>query len=249
MAKRVFIGVGHGGKDPGAVKYVKEAAANLTIALELRRLLQAAGLIVGMSRTKDENDPLAEEVKEANAFKPDFAIDVHNNAGGGDGFEVLVQTNGYAAKSRAAGLAIEKAVKQIGQGSRGLKTRKNSTGTADYYGFLRSVKCPSVIVEGFFVDNTKDVLDFDTEAELKKLAAAYAEGILDYLGVDGTADKLPYTVKVEIEDLNIRTQPSASSASKGYIKPSVYTIVDEENGWGKLKSGAGWISLRYTKKI
>ena len=28
----------------------------------------------------------------------------------------------------------------------------------------------------------------------------------------------------------------------------VYTIVEEVNGWGRLKSGAGWISLAYTKK-
>ena len=29
----------------------------------------------------------------------------------------------------------------------------------------------------------------------------------------------------------------------------MFTIIDEKNGWGKLKSGAGWISLSYTKKI
>jgi N-acetylmuramoyl-L-alanine amidase len=29
----------------------------------------------------------------------------------------------------------------------------------------------------------------------------------------------------------------------------LYTIVDEKNGWGKLKSGAGWISLDYTQKL
>ena len=28
-----------------------------------------------------------------------------------------------------------------------------------------------------------------------------------------------------------------------------YTIVEEKNGWGKLKSGAGWISLAYTKRV
>jgi N-acetylmuramoyl-L-alanine amidase len=32
-------------------------------------------------------------------------------------------------------------------------------------------------------------------------------------------------------------------------KNEVYTIVQEQNGWGKLKSGAGWISLAYTKRI
>lgn len=29
----------------------------------------------------------------------------------------------------------------------------------------------------------------------------------------------------------------------------VYTIVDQSNGWGKLKSGAGWINLKYTKRV
>ena len=30
---------------------------------------------------------------------------------------------------------------------------------------------------------------------------------------------------------------------------TLYTIVDEKDGWGKLKSGAGWISLKYTTKV
>lgn len=39
-----------------------------------------------------------------------------------------------------------------------------------------------------------------------------------------------------------------------YIKPGVYTIVEESAGagatkWGKLKSGVGWISLGHAKKI
>lgn len=250
MAKRVFIGAGHGGKDPGAVKYVKEADANLFIALELKRLLEAAGIIVGISRTKDEDDPLNEEIREANAFKPDFAVDVHNNAGGGDGFEVLVQTNAYAAKSRAAGLAIEKAVKKIGQGSRGLKTRKNSSDTADYYGFLRSVKCPAVIVEGFFVDNHKDSLDFDTLVEQRKLAAAYAEGILDYLGVNAVAEDKPHRVRVTASTLNIRSGPGTVHPIVGSIKDKgVYTITEVDGIWGKLKSGAGWISLKHTTRV
>lgn len=180
---RVFIGVGHGGADPGAVGYVREKDANLTIALELKRLLEAAGVVVGISRTRDENDDISEEIREANAFGPDFAIDVHNNAGGGDGFEVLVQTGAHAAKSAAAGKIIERYVKAMGQNSRGVKTRKNSSG-ADYFGFLRQVKAPAVIVEGFFVDNKKDATGFDTAAEQKKLAAAYAAAIMEHLGVE-----------------------------------------------------------------
>ena len=249
MAKRVFIGVGHGGRDPGAVKYVKEADANLTIALELRRILTEAGVTVGISRVIDENDTLTEEIKEANSFKPDLAIDVHNNAGGGNGFEVLIQTNQYAAQSKAAALAIEKAVRAQGQNSRGLKIRKNSSGTADYYGFLRSVKCPAVIVEGFFVDNYTDAKDYDTKAEQRELAAAYAQGILNYLGVK--VNKSEYQVNIHnCSALNIRSGPGTSYGIVGVIRDKkIYTIVEEKNGWGRLKSGAGFISLAYTKRV
>lgn len=181
MAKRVFIGVGHGGTDPGAVGYVREEDANLTIALETKRLLEAQGVIVGISRTKDENDPVAEEVKEANAFGPTLAVEVHNNAGKGDGFEAWVPTDAYAEESRKAAEAIEKQVKAIGQNSRGIKSKKRDDGK-DSLAFLRGVKAPKVVLEGFFVDNKTDAKDFDTVAEQKRLAAAYAAGIITYLG-------------------------------------------------------------------
>ena len=63
----------------------------------------------------------------------------------------------------------------------------------------------------------------------------------------------PYLVKVSISDLNYRRGPSTSYASYGYIEPGVYTIVDEQDGWGLLKAYAdqrnGWISLAYAKKL
>jgi hypothetical protein len=63
----------------------------------------------------------------------------------------------------------------------------------------------------------------------------------------------PYLVKVSITDLNYRRGPSTSYASYGYIPVGVYTIVDEQNGWGLLKAYAkdrnGWISLAYAKRI
>lgn len=59
-----------------------------------------------------------------------------------------------------------------------------------------------------------------------------------------------YLVKVTASALNVRKGPSTSYAITTVIhQDEVYTIVGENNGWGKLKSGAGWISLKYTKKI
>jgi N-acetylmuramoyl-L-alanine amidase CwlA len=60
---------------------------------------------------------------------------------------------------------------------------------------------------------------------------------------------MPYTVRVTANVLNVRSGPGTRYKVTTSIKKNeVYTIVEEKNGWGKLKSGAGWISLKYTKK-
>lgn len=198
MEKRVFIGVGHGGKDQGAVKYVEEADANLYMALGLKQELERYGFTVGISRLKDEDDPLVEEIQEANNFKPTIAIEVHNNAGGGDGWEAYRQTNGYSSQSLKLAQCIEKRVKESGQKSRGIKTRLNKQGT-DYYGWCRQVKAPAILAEGFFVDNLNDSKDYDTNKEQKSYGIVYAKGILDYFGISEETkpiDIYPYTIQV-----------------------------------------------------
>lgn len=58
-----------------------------------------------------------------------------------------------------------------------------------------------------------------------------------------------YTVKITTDVLNVRKGPATSYAVSTTVKKNqVFTIVEEKNGWGKLKSGAGWISLEYTSK-
>lgn len=70
-----------------------------------------------------------------------------------------------------------------------------------------------------------------------------------------SASALPYMVKVAIPDLNIRRGPGTNYTKTGkYTGIGSFTIVEESAGqgaskWGKLKSGAGWISLDYCKKI
>ena len=142
---KVFIGVGHGGSDPGAVaNNNKEKDLNLSIALACRDELKRHGIEVSMSRTKDENDTLSEEIKECNGFSPDLAVDIHNNAGGGDGAEVFYHHGGGKGKTLAENILSE--IVKAGQNSRGAKIRKNSSGR-DYYGFIRETSCPAVIVE------------------------------------------------------------------------------------------------------
>lgn len=180
MAK-VFIGVGHGGSDPGAVANgFKEKNLNLAIAKACKAELEDFGVDVLMSRETDENDPLTDEIAECNAYAPDLAVEIHNNAGKGDGVEVYCTINGGEGRELAQNILKE--IKEIGQNSRGVKTKKRSDGL-DYYGFIRCTNCPACIVECAFVDNATDVQIIDTPAEQTAMGKAIAQGVLTKLGI------------------------------------------------------------------
>ena len=61
--------------------------------------------------------------------------------------------------------------------------------------------------------------------------------------------KLPYTIRITCDALNVRGGPGINYPRNFVIRDKkLYTIVEEQNGWGRLKSGKGWISLNYTQK-
>lgn len=228
---KIFIGVGHGGADPGAVANgFKEKDINLAIALACRDVLEAHGVTVGMSRHKDESDDLSEEIRECNAFAPDYALDIHNNAGGGDGVEIFHSKAGTADDKLAQN--VLDAIKAIGQNSRGLKTRLLSDGR-DYFGFIRQVNAPSIIVECAFVDNKNDLAIVDTAAEQKAMGEAIAKGILKTLGV---SEKTTATA----------TKSAATSSffpAKGY-----FSLGDTHANIGKIAAFMRKVFPAYTNK-
>ena len=212
---RVFIGVGHGGTDSGAVGHLVEIEVNLVEALACKDFLEMHGVEVLMSRTTDENDPITDEINEYNAFEPDLAIDVHSNSGRGDGFEAFYHYNGGLSKDLAEN--IEDEVKKIGQNSRGCRTRLNSSGK-DYYAFIRETICPAVICEGFFVDNETDVKIADTIEEQKNFGVTYAKGILRTLGI---------SIKENI------SQSESDKKAKYYVQVGAYS--SKENAEKQLQ--------------
>lgn len=199
--KKVYIGVGHGGKDSGAVGYLVEKDVNLQMALACKEYLKANGVEVKISRTSDIDKELIERIKECNEYNPDLAVDVHNNAGGGDGFEVYHTLGGGTGKVLAQN--IEEEIKAIGQNSRGLKTKANSQGK-DYFGFIRQIKCPSIITETVFVDNEADSAQADELHEQIAFGQAIAKGILKTLNI--TSNNAPV-----VENKPVQTKPQRPS--------------------------------------
>ena len=185
--KKVYIGVGHGGSDPGAVcgKF-KEKDLALEIAKYCDAYLKKYGVETKMSRRNDSEVWLEQRIAQANAWGADLAIDVHINAGKGDGAEVYHTLYGGTGKKLATNILKE--MKKTGQNSRGTKVKKNAKGE-DYFGFVRDVDCPSVLCECAFIDS-KDVEIIDTKAERKKMGEAIARGILKTLGIKITKPKV-----------------------------------------------------------
>lgn len=63
----------------------------------------------------------------------------------------------------------------------------------------------------------------------------------------GTPSIFPYMVQIAASVVNVRKAPGINHIITTQLRQKgIYTIVDEQNGWGKLKSGAGWIYLGYT---
>lgn len=67
---------------------------------------------------------------------------------------------------------------------------------------------------------------------------------------EGKTEAKSYLVKITADTLNVRKGPDADQKITTVVrKNEIYTIVDESDGWGKLKSGAGWINLSYTVRV
>ena len=209
----VFLSAGHGGSNPGAVAYgLKEKDINLNALLACKEILENRGVNVVCSRTKDENDDVYEEVREANASRADIAVSFHANAGGGDGAEFFYYSTSANGKKLAQ--LCDKYVKDLGQNSRGIKN-------GDHLYFVRKTNMTAVLCESFFLDNDKDNDIGDTVEKQRAFGVAYAKAILEYFGISYKAveaiEKL-YRVQVgAFKNKNLAEKLLAELKEKGYI--------------------------------
>ena len=184
--------------------------------------------------------------QNVNAF-----VSNHHNALKGEwgehtGVEVYVDKNATEEDLRLAQLIYDKLVEYTGLKGRGIK-RTDFT-------VINQNQIPAVLVEGGFMDSTIDYPVITSEEGQNAYARAVAEGLIEFLGLTKIEQPIQnnaveYTVKITTTVLNVRqgagtNYPITTKVREGEI----YTIVEEDNGWGKLKSGAGWISLKYTDK-
>ena len=148
----IYIAAGHGGSDPGAVngKYI-EKALTLKTALACQNYLRNYECETVMARTTDKSCTVAYKMEEVEQKQPSLVLEIHYNAGGGEGCEVYYWHTHAPSKSLAQKVLAE--MVKLGQKSRGIKESK--AGTSYNFGMCRQAATtgiPSILGEYAFVD-------------------------------------------------------------------------------------------------
>ena len=241
----------------------------------LAKKLTARGITVIKTRSNQATD-LALISRGKKAKGCDLFVSLHSNGASAASVDypvgIVFRDNARTdldERSEEIGLALAKVVQNVMGTVQSARTMtkasssdRDGNGIRDdeYYGALegaRQVKVPGVILEHSFHTNPKAAAWLMNDANLSRLAKAEAVCIAEWLELLNRpvqnaavqAKDYRYRVRVTREDLHIRTEPSASSKSKGYIKPGVYRIKSEKGIWLELYSGEGWISSKYVTKL
>ena len=186
----VVLDAGHGGIDggvTGAVSGVKESELNLKIVKELKRVLESRGVKVVLTRSSDaglygnatrgfkRRDMLARK-RIINGCNASAFVSVHINYYSSPtrrGAQAFFRADDARSETLAA--AVQSRLNTLsGQPAR------LSALVGDYY-VLNESEPPSALVECGFLSNAADEKLLLTEEYRKEIAAAIADGVLEYL--------------------------------------------------------------------
>lgn len=118
-------------------------------------------------------------------------------------------------------------------------------GCADYKKAVQIIKDGGYATSSTYVSKLCDIIE---RWGLTKYDAA--------VSTTPANDGCPFLVRVDIDNLNIRKGAGTNYARTGkYTGKGIFTIMEVKSGtgsakgWGRLKSGAGWIALDYASRV
>ena len=253
----IYIAAGHGGSDPGAVsgKYI-EKALTLKTALACQNYLRNYECETVMARTSDVACKTADKMAQVEAKKSiiDLVLEIHYNAGGGEGCEVYYWHTHAPSKSLAQKVIAE--MVKLGQKSRGIKDSK--AGTSYNFGMCRQAATtgiPSILGEYAFVDNAKDQAKINSDAKLRAVGEAYAKAAVSYLGLKkkavepakpsggGSAGAIAVGSTVKVSG----TKYATGQTIPGWVKSTTHKVSEISGDRALLGRDGGicsWVYLR-----
>lgn len=204
----IMLDPGHGGSDPGKINErlgINEKTLTLDVARRAKRLLEAEGFRVVLSRDDDSFVALPQRAAAARAAKADVFVSIHFNALPRDsrtsGVEVYTfaprfqrSTNAWSAGEKddtedyaspgnrydhwnvvLAHTLHRRFVNDLKSADRGKKLM--------HLAVLRPLECPGVLVECGFLSSDAEARKISTPAHRQQIAAAVAAGVRDYAAI------------------------------------------------------------------
>ena len=171
QSRTVVLDAGHGGHDRGGVprQRVSEKMMTLDVTQRLKKILEASGYRVVMTRNSDVFIPLGTRTAIANSYRGATFVSVHFNSASRAGANGI-ETYYYRGDSSSLAASIHRNVVAVTPTeNRGIRRR-------GYY-VLRQTKIPGVLVECGFLTNPTEA-NYALNANYRqRLAEAIARGI------------------------------------------------------------------------
>ena len=266
MGLKLLLIAGHGANDPGACSSygIERDEARKVVArlVELFKNYKDISVDVYPTDRNCYSDVTTSRV-QVNMANYDYVFEVHFNSATASarGTEVWVTPT-------ESSIAVEKRIvdnlASVGFSNRGVKK--------EYFAvisFAKNKGVSSALVEVCFISNQNDMNLYRNKFE--QVCNAMVSGIVDGFGLQKnpgvknpetkpvdkpsptpppTTGFKPYVVKVVNAAIYVLDAPSPdANIVRTVYKGNAYTIVDAKNGYGKLKSGLGWINLSYTSPV
>lgn len=186
----IVVDAGHGGDDPGkiGINDAKEKDINLKIAKYLKKLLEADGIEVIMTRTDENglysqgaNNKKVEDMRKRceiiEEAKPVFTVSIHQNSYPEEyvkGAQVFYY--GESAEGKKLADTLQASLVE------GLDPTNHRQAKAnESYYLLKKTSTPTVIVECGFLSNSEEAALLVTKEYQQKVAEAVHNGITEYL--------------------------------------------------------------------
>ena len=248
---------------------MREWEFNNDMQYRLKPRLEALGFEVYLtnpSPAKKNEIGLSARASAANNYwtkksKPNaLFVSLHANAFGvwtnANGVEVFHSKNASNKSKEAAKIMC----KHIHSTLKALRPDSVNRGVkSENFTVIYKAAMPSILIEYAFYTNKKDLAILKNNRD--KLAEATIKAICEHFNVkynesapnvSSNKEVGQFLVKIIIDTLNIRRGPGTNHPVVGQVyNNQVFTITSVDGNWGKLRSGAGWISLsdKYIKRL
>ena len=261
----ITLDAGHGHNTPGKRAVddsFREWDINDKVADYVEIKLEEQGYeVIRVDDTTGETDTsLVARLSQARQLDSDLHISIHQNATGdtwseGTGTEVYYSVLGSQQSQQLAASVAQRMASYIETKNRGAKGTTNQLFITREF---TAAGIDAILTEGLFMSNKNDVAYMQTDEYVAEYGQAIVDGVITTYGTTLTTsgvqqEEFIIRVRKDINDtLNVRKDPTFTSDVVTEVHPGeVFTIVEVRNGMGRLRSGAGWISLneKYTERL